>query len=209
MTSSDIYNELKRDFEPEALRELDKGNVKLTYVPVSEVIARLNNTLGVNGWSITSSEAWRDELNPEWVLAKVELQATVDGVDCVRIGWGGQKVKRPDNPLDLGDEFKGATSDALKKAAQALGVGLSLARDEDMLAIEREAGMEKISYDQKRFLQNYIDSLESKEELAQWFKDVLPGKSLSKGNVTVEDFNLILQVHSLWDAWNEQNGSTS
>ena len=38
--------------------------------------------------------------------------------------------------LDLGDEMKGAVSDALKKAAQHFGVGLYLARSEESMHLE-------------------------------------------------------------------------
>jgi len=200
-----ISSDLSGAFPNEALRQLNKGSATLTYVPVSEVIARLNNVLGLNGWNVTASEAWRDELNPEWVIAKVTLVANIDGVETTRIGWGGQKVKGNNGPLDLGDEFKGATSDALKKAAQAFGVALDLARDEDMLAIEREEAAEKISYDQKRFIKNHIKELgeEDTEEFKKWWKTALPGKVLDKGNVTLEDFDIILDDNDLRDAYKE------
>jgi hypothetical protein len=50
--------------------------------------------------------------------------------DITRDGVGGQTIKRKRDGgiVDLGDEYKGAVSDALKKAAQSFGVGLYLAR---------------------------------------------------------------------------------
>jgi hypothetical protein len=50
--------------------------------------------------------------------------------DVTRDGVGGQTIKRKRDGgiVDLGDEYKGAVSDALKKAAQSFGVGLYLAR---------------------------------------------------------------------------------
>jgi hypothetical protein len=53
-------------------------------------------------------------------------------------GFGGQKIKRTKagEIVDLGDEFKGAFSDALKKAAQQFGVALYLARSDEALSIE-------------------------------------------------------------------------
>ena len=38
--------------------------------------------------------------------------------------------------VDLGDEFKGAVSDALKKACQHFGVGLYLARDVEAIEVD-------------------------------------------------------------------------
>jgi len=47
------------------------------------------------------------------------------------------------DPVDLGDEMKGAVSDSLKKAAQALGVGLYLARSDESLQLEQEIAEEE------------------------------------------------------------------
>ena len=61
--------------------------------------------------------------------------------NVTRDGIGGQKIKRTKNGdiVDLGDEMKGAVSDALKKAAQTLGVGLYLARSEEAMYAESHA----------------------------------------------------------------------
>jgi hypothetical protein len=69
----------------------------------------------------------------------VRVKANIDGVTVTREGMGGQKIKlnKQGDPLDLGDEVKGAVSDALKKAVQTLGVGLYLARSEDAMEIEQ------------------------------------------------------------------------
>lgn len=184
------HSDLSTPFPPEALRELNKGGTKLTYVPVSEVIARLNRVLGVDGWSITESEAWRDEGDPDWVIAKVTILADIDGFKISRIGWGGQQIKRTKKgtPLDLGDEFKGATSDALKKAAQAFGVGLDLARDEEMLWLEEQSDKEKINRDTRLSLTEQIEKLKEDERksLGAWWKGQRIG-SLKDGDVNVDD----------------------
>ena len=117
---------LSAPFPKEVERSLDKGGVTLTYIPVSEVITRLNEVLGVFGWSYTIVKCDRDILDPDFIVAHVRLEVG----EIVKDGVGGQKIKRTraGDILDLGDEYKGAVSDALKKAAQALGVGLYLAR---------------------------------------------------------------------------------
>lgn len=199
-------SQLKQPFPPEALRELNKGGARLTYVPVSEVIARLNNVLGVENWEIIHSDAWRDSIDPNWVIAKVEISATIDGTCCTRVGWGGQEIKHKKNtdlPQDLGDEFKGASSDALKKAAQTLGVALDLARDEDMLFLEREASLERASSAQLDFMKEYTSTLsdEQKEEMKEWFRHNLPGKTLARKNLNVEDFFEFLRAFNLADTW--------
>lgn len=132
------YLRLNEEFPREMERTLNKGGARLTYIPQAEVIARLNNVLGVDGWSMEVIRAWREPSNEDAVLAHVRITATIGGRTVVRDGFGGQKINtlKSGGPVDLGDDFKGAVSDAMKKAATTLGVALYLARDADALEIE-------------------------------------------------------------------------
>ena len=123
---SELSTALSAPFPKEVERQLDKGGTSLTYIPVSEVIVRLNDVFGSLGWSYTLVKCERDVLDPDFLVAHVSM--TVG--DITRDGVGGQKIKRMKSGdiVDLGDEYKGAVSDALKKAAQSFGVGLYLAR---------------------------------------------------------------------------------
>ena len=142
MTSANIMQMLSEPFPPEMERVLKKGGASLTYIPVSEVITRLNKVLGVDQWSFEIISCQRDALDPDYIVAHVRLTwytQTVDSFSAIhRDGYGGQKIKRTKQGdiVDLGDEMKGAVSDALKKAAQTLGVGLYLARSEDAMEVE-------------------------------------------------------------------------
>lgn len=133
-----IYASLQEPFAPEMERSLRKGGASLTYIPQAEVIARLNNVLGVDGWSQEVVNVWRDPSDLDFVLAHLRLTAYINGKTIVRDGFGGQKINKTKSgdPVDLGDDYKGAVSDALKKAATTLGVALYLARDADALEIE-------------------------------------------------------------------------
>lgn len=134
------YQQLSEPFPQEMQRVLNKSGVNLVYIPVSEVINRLNKVLGVDKWSFTIVECKRDAIDPDYVVAHVRIDWYQTDFACVsRDGFGGQKIKRTKQGqiVDLGDEFKGAISDALKKAAQTLGVGLYLARSEDAMEIEQ------------------------------------------------------------------------
>ena len=123
---NELYAALSAPFPKEVEGQLDKGGITLTYIPVSEVIVRLNEVFGVTGWSYTQIKCERDFLDPDFLVAHVRLTVGT----TTRDGVGGQKIKRTKagDILDLGDEYKGAVSDALKKAAQSFGVGLYLAR---------------------------------------------------------------------------------
>lgn len=133
-----IYKELSERFPVEVERELRKGGATLTYIPVSEVITRMNKVLGVCNWSSEVIRVERDSLDPDFIVAHVRVKAMIEGLVVVKDGFGGQKIKRTKSGeiVDLGDEYKGAVSDAFKKACQMLGVGLYLARSEDALDIE-------------------------------------------------------------------------
>ena len=136
----DLYGPLSEPFPQEMERSLNKGGTNLTYIPVSEVINRLNKVLGVDNWSFTVIRCERDALDPDFIVAHVRLEySTGDFRSVERDGIGGQKIKRTKQGsiVDLGDEFKGAISDALKKAAQTLGVGLYLARSDEAIEIEQ------------------------------------------------------------------------
>jgi hypothetical protein len=133
-----IQSALNEQFPQEVERQLKKGGTTLTYIPVSEVITRLNKVLGFDGWSYQIVKCERDAIDPDFIVAHVRLDVFPETDKfCIisKDGFGGQKIKRTKagDIVDLGDEFKGAVSDALKKAAQALGVGLYLARTEEAM----------------------------------------------------------------------------
>ena len=137
---SDLYLQLSDPFPQEMERSISKSGVNLTYIPISEVINRLNKVLGVDKWSFTVIRCERDAIDPDFVIAHVRLEYSMTEFQSIsRDGIGGQKIKRNKQGaiVDLGDEFKGAISDALKKAAQTMGVGLYLARSDDAMEIEQ------------------------------------------------------------------------
>ena len=107
-----------------------RGGVELTYVTGEQVTRRLNEVLGVGGWSF---RILRHDVNAEadeaWALG--EIVAEIDGKCVTRQQFGSQKIKRSRStgkPLDLGFDLKGAATDAMKKCASLLGVGLYLSR---------------------------------------------------------------------------------
>lgn len=137
--SNEIARQLAEPFPEEMEKTLVKSGVSLVYLPISEVINRLNKVLGVENWSFEILSVRRDDVDTDEIIAHVSLSAAIDGKFVVKHGFGGQTVKRQrkDNkPVDLGNDFKGAVSDALKKAAQQLGIGLYLARSTDAMDAE-------------------------------------------------------------------------
>jgi hypothetical protein len=137
-----MLRELSEPFSSEVERTLKKGGASLTYIPVSEVIARLNRVFGIDGWNSEIIKCERDALDPDFIVAHVRLTARIqdEWAATTHDGFGGQKIKRTKagDIVDLGDEFKGAVSDALKKAAQQFGVALYLARSEEAMMLEAQ-----------------------------------------------------------------------
>jgi hypothetical protein len=163
-----MLSALSEPFDPSVEKQLKKGGTSLTYIPVSEVITRLNRVLGVDMWSYHIVSCARDTLDPDYVVAHVRLTATFVPTDdapaltVVKDGIGGQKIKRTKNGdiVDLGDEMKGAVSDALKKAAQHFGVGLYLARSEESMSLEyaQEVAEQPISAEHFEKLREVLNS---------------------------------------------------
>ena len=107
-----------------------RGGVEVTFISGEQVVSRLNEVLGVSGWSF---RVLHQEIHPEadevWALG--EMVADIDGKTVTRQQFGSQKIKRSRStgaPLDLGFDLKGAATDAMKKCASWLGVGLYLSR---------------------------------------------------------------------------------
>jgi hypothetical protein len=130
MPGSSTYDLLSAPFE-HTFTDV-RGGVELTYLTGEQVATRLNQVLGVGGWSF---RVLRHDVNVEadeaWALG--EIVAEIDGKRVIRQQFGSQKIKRSRSsgvPLDIGFDLKGAATDAMKKCASLLGVGLYLSRKE-------------------------------------------------------------------------------
>ena len=107
-----------------------RGGVELSYVTGEQVITRLNEVLGFNNWSFRVLEHGVDE-DEIWVLG--ELSITIDDRAIIRQQFGSDKIKRSrqtGTPLDIGFNYMGAATTALKKTATLIGVGLYLSEKE-------------------------------------------------------------------------------
>ena len=110
-----------------------RGGVTLTYITGEQVISRLNDVLGVFGWDFAVREhGYNQEADEIWVLGRLTVYLRDHhGPEplVTREQFGSQKLRRSRNTdaiLDIGFDLKGATTDALKKCASLVGVGLYL-----------------------------------------------------------------------------------
>jgi hypothetical protein len=100
-----------------------KGGGKWTYVTGTYVKKVLNLMFGWN-WSF---EIVDEQISVEFkqVIVKGRLTVNANGSEIVKMQFGRQDIKFKKNtelPLDLGNDLKGATTDALKKCASELGI---------------------------------------------------------------------------------------
>jgi hypothetical protein len=164
---NELLQQLAEPFPKEVESVIKKGNARLTYIPVNEVINRLNVVLGVENWSYEIVSCARDTTDADWIVAHVRLTAIINGAVIHRDGYGGVKIKymKSGSVLDLGDEFKGASSDALKKAAMSLGVSAYLARSDAALEIEAaEAAVEATDPQVKAAWDNFLSLAKGMDE---------------------------------------------
>jgi hypothetical protein len=196
--------DLAKAFPDEVLQELPKAGMRLTYVPVAEVITRLNNVLGTGGWSYTIESHWAadneytfyDKKSKEqktktenWVMAHVRLIANVDGMQCARDGIGGYNTGNPG--MDYADGYKSAVSEGLKKAAQALGVGLHLSRKEEALAHSAAQSEPRVDGSVLDLFKTYMS--EETDEVKNSVKSYAAEIGASWGDMLQSDFDLIVQ----------------
>jgi hypothetical protein len=207
--SSELYNHLAEPFPQEMEKVIVKSGVELVYLPVSEVINRLNRVIGVDNWSFEIISVNRDTIDQDEIIAHVSLTALIGDKTVVKHGFGGISVKRSKKdgrPVDLGNDFKGAVSDALKKAAQNLGIGLYLARSADALDIEEAMQATESSSAPQQAVDPEIESRwdnfitvtklltkEQKDELNAFWETHSSGRPKpTKTTATIEDIDALV-----------------
>src|SRR4030081_1041662 len=86
-----IYQRLAAQFQT-TFKDV-RGGVEVTFISGEQVVTRLNEVLGVAGWSF---RVLRHDINPEadeaWALG--ELVAEIDERTVVRQQFGSQKIPR-------------------------------------------------------------------------------------------------------------------
>ncbi len=113
---------LTRPFPLELVRQREgQGGKTLNYIETHNVVARLNE--GCDQWSF---EIVEHQVLEEEVVVVARLIA--DGITKMAFGGSSITRDRAGRQVSIADDLKAAGSDALKKAASLLGVGLELYR---------------------------------------------------------------------------------
>lgn len=148
------------------------------------VTERLNEVFGVGSWRVEVDKV--DQAN-KMVVVKVRLTIPAYGIDyeC----YGGN-----DN-ADLGDAYKGATTDALTKIASWLGIGQEVFKGEADKALQRTTKKEK-----KTLTEDKLMDADFLKRLVTWVHDHTQGNNIETFireyyNVDEETMRLINQEY--------------
>lgn len=140
MTEQTFYSRLAARFDQ---HQTVNG---FTTITAEQVVSRLNEVLGYEGWSFVVKEhGTNTEADEIWVLGRMEVYRA-DEVTIIREQFGSSKIKRfnrGDNagkPIDLGHDLMGAATTAMKKCASLIGVGLYLSAKGNSTGASRGTG---------------------------------------------------------------------
>ena len=116
MTKEDMINQLSRPFDKSELRTRPgQGGMTFTYADAAAVISRLNEVLG-GAWDFEA-----ELVQPQPAVVKGTLIIHLpDGSTARRVDYGYPNGERDQEPI------KSAQSDALRRCARMVGVGLYL-----------------------------------------------------------------------------------
>ncbi len=132
--------------EKEVKTRLGREGQEVYYLETASVIRRLNEAWE-GDWSFEVKDKGIDrEAGCVWVLGRL----TCGGVVKEQFGSKIISLSSDGAMVDLGSDLKAATSDALKKCATLLGVGIYLYEEED------EALSRRASQKQKDFLRDLL-----------------------------------------------------
>ena len=113
---------LEREFESREIRfRPGRGGQRWSYIEGAGVIRRLNEAFH-NSWSVEVREhsTMGEEL---LVLARLTVFDSETGKSICHDAWGSKRIEKA---MECGDLLNAATTNALKKAATRLGIGLHL-----------------------------------------------------------------------------------
>ncbi|MDQ3931054.1 MAG: Rad52/Rad22 family DNA repair protein, partial [Chloroflexota bacterium] len=129
LTEAQVDFLLQRTPKHEIKLRQGRGGMQFSYVEHGYVTERLNLVFGFNwDFEIVDKQILEDEVIVE---ARLTVR-TPNGQTIVKTQFGGADIKRhasgakSGRPLSIADDYKAAASDALKKCASLLGIGLDL-----------------------------------------------------------------------------------
>lgn len=114
-------NKLKSPLPPEAITQHPTKSY-LSSIKAIYVIERLNDVFGIGSWTCQS-----EVINDKTDMIVVRVILSIPKYGIVMESFGGNNNGGENNKnFDLGDAYKGATTDALTKACSYLEIGIDV-----------------------------------------------------------------------------------
>lgn len=109
------------------------AGMRFSYIPWAKVAQRLNAAFGENGWTFTYLHA--PKVDGDEVVVGTRLQCPLGVFDA----YASKKRLANNKNANLGDDIQAATSQALKRAAARMGIGLELyLKEEEIVEVPEE-----------------------------------------------------------------------
>ena len=118
-----IQSELEKPFDA---AQIKKRENKYEYLEIQDVVQRLNTVLGYDGWDFSILE--REQTDKELIVFGAMVLRGEHG-SVTKMQCGRKRIifqKGSTIPMDLGNDWKSAIGDCIKKCATLYGVGLYL-----------------------------------------------------------------------------------
>lgn len=172
-----------------------KGGGEWTYVTGMYVKKTLNFMFGWD-WDFTVVN-FDVNIQAKQVIVQGRLKVRSNNREIVKDQFGRQDIKfkkDTEQPLDLGNDIKGATTDALKKCASELGVASDVYAPNEFKEINvKQPGESEMSeFETKR--QEVIEAISQiqDKETGKYYSDMLAEKQNNK-ELTIELMNNVLK----------------
>lgn len=173
-----------------------------SYIPHSYFTKRLNEIFRhIWSWEIVKYEIL-ESVGQVIVHGRMRVMLG-NGIVITKEAFGGaeikkygEKHKRAGQPMDIADDLKGASSDAKKKAASELGIGLDV-----YAPILDAAGLTDydITEDEKKQVQHHVDTIKKTTSVPalEMYGDTLETEILTHGQLAYVRNEYVVQLHKL------------
>lgn len=173
-----------------------------SYIPHSYFTKRLNEIFRhIWSWEIVKYEML-------WDVGQVVVHGRLrvmlgNGIVITKEGFGGaeikkygEKHKRSGQPMDIADDLKGASSDAKKKAASELGIGLDV-----YAPILDQSGLTdyEITDTEKKQVQHHVDTIKKTTSVPalEMYGDTLDTEIMTHGQLAYVRNEYVVQMAML------------
>ncbi len=130
LNGSQLQHLLKKTPSQYVKERPGKGGGKWKFVTGGYVKKCLNLMFGWD-WDF---EIISEQIHGKQVIVKGRLTCRTNGKQIVKMQFGGKDIaykKGTEDPLDLGNDFKAAATDCLKKCASEIGIAADIYNAED------------------------------------------------------------------------------